>query len=62
MPSDSTAGYGQTDKIVFLDARKELEKLIVTLQALPRSRQMSLAITKLEEANHWLLDLQTKPF
>ncbi|MGI9489774.1 MAG: DUF7681 family protein [Geminicoccaceae bacterium] len=41
--------------------RIETKRLIEQIEALPRHRSLSLAITKLEEAEHWLRDRSIKP-
>ena len=38
------------------EIRIEIMKLIPRIERLPRHRSMSLAVTKLDEANHWLRD------
>lgn len=41
--------------------RSDIGFLIGRIETLPRHRSLSLAITKLDEARHWLRDRQGRP-
>lgn len=54
---------GLTDEEEFeLDQlRIDIRRITQRIEALPRHRSLSLAITKMEEAEHWLRDRMGKP-
>ena len=49
----------QDDKID--DAMIAISRLMAEVEAMGRHRSYSLAVTKLEEARHWLRDRKHKP-
>ena len=44
------------------DATIEVARIITQIEGLGRHRSYSLAVTKLEEAKHWLVRVDTEPF
>lgn len=57
---DNGMPQGELDKVQ--DLQCDIGTMIVDIEtALPRHRNYSLVITKLEEAKHWLRDRQHKP-
>ncbi len=52
--------HGLTDAQVDLldEMRMALGRMIQDLETLPRHRSLSLAVTKIDEASHWLRDRQ----
>lgn len=51
---------GLQEDFIF-DIQSNIEAHIENLNSLPRHRSLSLAVTKLEEANLWLRDRLNKP-
>lgn len=56
MTPRSPLDLSETDQVQL--SRMHLASALKELDELPPSRQKSLAITKMEEASHWLLDLK----
>lgn len=54
-------GMTEAERDAADDLRIEIKKIILSIEDLPRHRNYSLVITKLEEADHWLRDRAHKP-
>lgn len=54
-------GLSETERDALHDIRIDLSRLRQRVEELGRHRSYSLAITKIEEAQHWLRDREHKP-
>ena len=60
-PMTFNNGLTQDQDDDLVEAIIAVSRLIVQVEGMGRSRSYSLAVTKLEEAKHWLWDRRSKP-
>ena len=60
-PMEFNNGMTEQERDLRDDLRIEIKKIILSIEDMPRHRNYSLAVTKLEEADHWLRDRAHKP-
>ena len=61
MPSAFDNGLTPDQDDAINNAMIAISRLVVEIDAMGRHRSYSLAVTKLEEAKHWLRDRKHKP-
>lgn len=54
-------GLSDREKDQLFDLEVDIQRLILRIEELPRHRSYSLAVTRMEEAKHWLRDRTNKP-
>ena len=56
-----TAGLTAAQDDELNEIQIEISRLVLRVEELPRHRSLSLAVTKLDEARHWLRDRKHRP-